>query len=163
MQLAEIELDPPDSGQRTQSRDTARHLAQALAELDPGPAVQRQVATAYCVKRSTQLLAGHEVDADEHVIHRLALWTILDLKWPLLASHLKRRPQDLDYLMKESAPTGIDADLERVFTHPVAHRLAHGLAGVKLAAKDIVKFTAPLRPRSPSDDDLKDRRTPAAA
>ena len=152
MQLAEIELNPPDSGQRSQSRDTARQLDQLLAELDPGPAVQRQLAAAYCVKRSTQLLAGHAVDADEHAIYRLALWTILDLKWPLLASHLRRRPQDLEHLGKETTPTGIEADLELVLAEPVARRLADGFGDVQLAAKDIVKFTAPLRPRSPSHE-----------
>ena len=78
LRLAEIELDTADSGPRSPCRDL--HLDQLLAELDPGPAVQRQLATAYCVQRSTQLLAGHAVDADSAAIHRLALWTILDLE-----------------------------------------------------------------------------------
>jgi KAP family P-loop domain len=163
MQLAEIELKPLDSSERPQCPDTARHLDQLLAELDPGPAVQRQLATAYCVKRSTQLLAGHEVDADENAIYRLALWTILDLKWPLLANHLRRRPQDLEHLGKETGPASIDAELELVFTDPVAHRLADGFGGVKLCAKDIVRFTMPLRLGSRSQGDRQDLRTPAAA
>jgi hypothetical protein len=161
--LAKIELEPPHRARRPQSRDTARQLDQLLAELDPGPAVQRQLATAYCVKRSMQLLAGHAVDADNHAIYRLALWTIVDLKWPLLANHLQRRPQDLEHLGKETAPTGLDADLGRALADPVARRLADGFRGVRLAAEDIVKFTVPLRPRSPSRGDLQDRRTQAAA
>jgi hypothetical protein len=163
LRLAEIELDTADSGPRSPCRDTALHLDQLLAELDPGPAVQRQLATAYCVQRSTQLLAGHAVDADSAAIHRLALWTILDLKWPLLASHLRRRPQDLVHLGKQTAPSDIEADLALVFADPVAQRLAEGPPGVELTADDIVRFSAPLRPRSSSRGDLHDRRTPAAA
>jgi hypothetical protein len=163
MQFAEIELKPAESGERPQCWDTARHLDQVLAELDPGPAVQRQLATAYCVKRSTQLLAGHAVDADKNAIYRLALWTILDLKWPLLADHLRRRPQDLEHLGNETGPAGIDAELERVFTDPVAHRLADGFGGVKLCGKDIIRFTMPLRPGARSHGVLQDLRPPAAA
>jgi hypothetical protein len=163
MQLAEIELNPSDSAPRSRCPDTARHLAQVVGELDPGPAVKRQLATAYCVKRSTQLLAGHAVDADDHAIQRLALWTILDLKWPLLASHLSRRPQDLEHLGKETAPPGIDEDLKLVLADPVARRLAHGVAGVKLVAEDIAKFTDPLRPHLPAQAALLGRSTPLAA
>ena len=125
LRLAEIELDTADSGPRSSCRDL--HLDQLLAELDPGPAVQRQLATAYCVQRSTQLLAGHAVDADSAAIHRLALWTILDSKWPLLASHLRRRPQDLVHLWEETPATDIEAELALVFADPVAQRLADAL------------------------------------
>jgi hypothetical protein len=163
LQLAEIELNPPDSALGPQCPDTARHLEEVLAELDPGPAVKRQLATAYCVKRSTQLLAGHAVDADEQAIRRLALWTILDLKWPLLANHLCRRPQDLDHLGTETPPPEIKRDLRLVLADPVAARLAHGVAGVRLAAKDIERFTAPLRLHLPSRGDLHGRSTPLAA
>jgi KAP family P-loop domain len=148
MRLAEIELGSSDSAPRSPRRDTAMQLDQLLAELDPGPAVQRQLATAYCVQRSTQLLAGHAVDSGSDAIHRLALWTILDLKWPLLTSYLRRRPQDLEHLGKETAPPGIDADLALVLPDPVARRLADGPLGVNLRAKDIVRFTEPLRPGS---------------
>lgn len=163
MQLAEIELNSPPSGCPSGSRDTAGHLEEVLAELDPGPTVQRQLDTAYCVQRSTQLLAGHAVDADENAIYRLALWTVLELKWPLLARHLRRRPQDLDHLGKETAPQGLDRDLEPVLADPVAGRLADGFRGVKLAATDIVRFTAPLRPGPVDHSHVDDKRTPAAA
>jgi hypothetical protein len=163
LQLAEIELGPPDSALRPHCPDTARHLEEVLAELDPGPAVKRQLATAYCVKRSTQLLAGHAVDHDKHAIRRLALWTILDLKWPLLASHLSRRPQDLDHLGTETPPAEIEGDLRLVLADPVAARLAHGVAGVRLAGEDIERFTAPLRLHLPSQVDLSGRSRPLAA
>jgi KAP family P-loop domain len=141
-QLAEIELA---SDPRCQTTDTAQQLDHLLALLDPGPAVQRQLETAYCVTRTQQLLAGHAVDADEHAIARLGLWTILELKWPLLADHLSRHPHDLEHLVKETAPHGIDADLKLVFEEPLARELALGVAGLKLTAQDIERFTTPLQ------------------
>ena len=140
-QLAEIELE---SDPRCQPTDTAEQLDRLLAVLDPGPAVQRQLETAYCVNRTQQLLAGHAVDADERAIARLGLWTILQLKWPLLADHLSRRPHDLEHMVSETAPHGIDADLKRVFEEPLARELALGVADVKLTAGDIKRFTTPL-------------------
>jgi hypothetical protein len=161
--LAEIELGPLDSPLRPHLPDTARHLEEVLADLDPGPVVQRQLTTAYCVKRATQLLAGHEVDPDKHAIRRLALWTILDLKWPLLASHLSRNPQHVEHLGTETAPPEIKGDLRLVLADPMAERLAQGVAGVRLAAKDIKRFTAPLRLHLPSGGDVIGQSTPLAA
>jgi hypothetical protein len=144
-QLAEIEI-AGEPRQRRQCRVTARHLDELLAALDPGTAVQRQLDVAYCVKRTTLLLAGHEVDDDHDAIYRLGLWTILQLKWPLLAEHLTRHPTDIQHLGHDTAPERIDEDLKLVFTHPVARRIANGFR-VRLTANDIVKFTNPLEPR----------------
>ena len=151
-QLAKIESEARRRGQR---RDTTQHLDQLLAELDPGPAVQLQLKTAYCVNRTAQLLAGHAVDADDHAIYRLGLWTVLELKWPLLASHLTRHPHDLEHIAKETAPDGIDADLKLVFDDPMARRLARGVIDVKLTAEDIEQFTTPLPCLSPSASDFQ--------
>jgi KAP family P-loop domain len=157
-QLAEIELR---SDPRRQPTDTSQQLDQLLALLDPGPAVQRQVATAYCVNRTTQLLAGHAVDADEHAIYRLGLWTILELKWPLLANHLSRHPGDLEHIAKHTAPAGVDADLRLVFDDPVARRLTGGVCDVNLTPVDIERYTMPLPHRTPPIAAFE--RTPAAA
>jgi hypothetical protein len=156
--LAEIELK---SDPRRQPTDTAQQLDQLLAVLDPGPAVQRQLATAYCVNRTTQLLAGHAVDADQHAIHRLGLWTVLELKWPLLANHLSRHPDDLEDIAKHTAPSGIDGDLRLVFDDPMARRLTRGVCGVRLTSADIERFTTPLPCHSRATTELL--RTQAAA
>jgi hypothetical protein len=144
-QLAEIEL-AGDLRHRRQCRDTALHLDELLAVLDPGTAVQRQLDVAYCVKRTTQLLAGHEIDHDAKAIYRLGLWTILDLRWPFLTEHLRRHPTDIQHLGNETTLERIDEDLKLVFTHPAARRVANGFP-VRLTANDIVKFTTPLDPR----------------
>jgi hypothetical protein len=124
--------------------DTRQQLEQLLADLDPGPVVQRQLETAYCVNRATQLLAGHAVDADDDAIYRLGLWTLLELRWPLLANHLTRCPHDLEHIAREGFPDGFDAELGQVFTEPVARRLTHRVLDGKLLAEDIERFTTPL-------------------
>jgi hypothetical protein len=143
MRLADLELKD-DGARRRQCLDTARHLDELLAHLDPGPAVQRQLDVAYCVKRTTQLLAGHEIDDDADAIYRLGLWTTLELKWPFLGEHLSRHPADLAHLVRGTVPEGIGDDLAVVFTHPAARRLADGFR-VHLSAADVERFTTPRR------------------
>lgn len=157
-QLAEIELRSNPCHRPT---DTTQHLDSLLAALDPGPAVQRQVATAYCVNRTTQLLAGHAVDADKHAIYRLGLWTILELKWPLLANHLSRHPGDLQHIGEHTVPAGIDADLQLVFDDAMARQLTRGVCGAKLTPADIERFTTPLCGHAQKITDVE--RTRAAA
>lgn len=124
--------------------DTKDQLAQLLADLDPGPVIRRQLETAYCVSRATQLLAGHAVDTDEDAIYRLALWTLIDLKWPDLASHLTRFPHDLERTARAAFPDTVAPQLRLVFDDPVARRLTHRVLDGRLEPQDIVRFTTPL-------------------
>ena len=159
LRLAEIELDTADSGPRSPCRDL--HLDQLLAELDPGPAVQRQLATAYCVQRSTQLLAGHAVDADSAAIHRLASGRSSTWKWPPWPATCAGACRT-SYTWEETPRR--TSRLSSHWCSPI--RWPSGSRTVswgQATADDIVRFSAPLRPRSSSRDDLHDWRTPAAA
>jgi hypothetical protein len=147
--LAEIETRARRRGART---DTTRHLDELLAEVDPGPAIRRQLETAYCVSRTAQLLAGQAVDADHRAIYRLGLWTLLELKWPLLASELTRCPHRLEQNADETA---LDEDLKSIFEDPLARRLADEILDVKLTAEVIEQFTKPLFRLSSSAHDLQ--------
>lgn len=99
--------------------DTNDQLEQLLADLDPGPVIRRQLETAYCVSRATQLLAGHAVDTDQDAIYRLGLWTLIELKWPELASHLTRSPHDLDRIARETGPDTIAPEFRLALEDPV--------------------------------------------
>jgi hypothetical protein len=159
LRLARIELKG-DSRTRRQCLDTARELDELLAVLDPGTTVQRRLDTAYCVMRTTQLLAGHAVDDDDDAICRLGLWTILEVSWPLLAEHLTRHPADVEHLGADRSPDGMDEKLAAVLAHPVARRLAGGVGGVRLRPADVERFTTALRaPRHARN--VSDRRAPA--
>ncbi|MBA3746255.1 MAG: hypothetical protein H0W96_02020 [Solirubrobacterales bacterium] len=137
---------------RRQCLETARVLDGLVAELAPGPVVQRQIDSAYCVSRTTQLLASHEVDEDADAIARLALWTILELRWPRLAAHLTRHPDQISDFQNGRTPE--DDDLAAVLDDRAAHDLITGAGNVRLCQADIERFTQPLKqPRKARSDE----------
>ena len=70
------------------------HRLQACARLlEPNPRAMKRLVNAYAMHQATLLLAGHEAAAGP-----LARWTILELRWPLLADFLATRPECLDCL-----------------------------------------------------------------
>jgi hypothetical protein len=97
--------------------------------------------TAYCVQRTRLLIGGHPVDKDKNAIRRLGLWTILDLRWPLLAQHLARHPDDIALLKRQQAPAGVSSDLEEVFKDPEAAWLV-ALPKAKLGANSIRSYAS---------------------
>jgi KAP family P-loop domain len=136
--LAEIETR---ARRRRDRIDTTIQLDELLARVDPGPIIRRQLETAYCVNRTAQLLGGHAVDADDRAIYRLGLWTLLELKWPLLASELARHPHCLE---RHAGDATLNEDLESIFEDPLARRLTDQFREVKLTAKIIEQLTQPL-------------------
>ena len=77
---------------------------------------------------------------------------------PASAPAGSRTPRERNHAARASRPTS-----NRCSPIPWLAGSRTASRGVQLAAEDIVKFTAPLRPCSPSHGDLHDRRTPAAA
>jgi hypothetical protein len=121
--------------------DTGKVLEDLIDAVAPGPTVARQLRTAYCVQRTTQLLGGHPIETDRHAIHRLGLWTILDLRWPLLAQHLARHPDHVTLLQQQQAPAGVSDDLEYVFNDPEAARLTTAWSGAELSPNSVRHFS----------------------
>lgn len=119
--------------------DTARVLKELVRSMPVGATVVNQLRTAYCVQRTTQLLGGHPIDRGEKGIRRLGLWTILDLRWPLLTQHLARNPDHVDLLRTQASPPSITEDLAQVFSDPEAARLATIAPG--LTSDDVRRFT----------------------
>lgn len=144
--LVMIELGAGANGvprPRRQCLQTACVLDGLLAELAPGPVVQRQIDSAYCVARTTQLLASHEVDDDDDAIARLALWAILELRWPLLAAHLKSHADEISDFQNGRTPR--DEELAAVLDDRVAHDLVMGVGDVRLCEADVERFTQPMK------------------
>jgi hypothetical protein len=138
--IGKIELREGDR----QCADTSRELWALLEATDPGPSATRQLHAAYCVQRTSQFLAGHEVAVDDDIIRRLGLWTILSLKWPLLAADLAETPEHLEHLRRGAAPRGIPKDLAPAFRLPGARRIAAGVGATTLTPGDIRRFTRPI-------------------
>ncbi|MEA3060972.1 MAG: hypothetical protein QOJ94_753 [Sphingomonadales bacterium] len=70
------------------------HRLQAFAHLlEPNPRAMKRLVNAYAMHQATLLLAGRDTGAGA-----LARWTILELRWPLLADFLAIRSECVDAL-----------------------------------------------------------------
>jgi hypothetical protein len=83
------------------------------------------------------VISGHAAELDRPQ-ERLALWTILKSRWPLLAEYLADRPDAIDALKRGDVPEDVDADTERpylarLFRDPAVRRVVDGsVAGTDL-------------------------------
>lgn len=92
---AVVRLAAPDIVERTE------HVLRPLAPLlKPNPRGMKRLVNAYSVNRALATLAHVSIARDE-----LALWTILSLQFPALASALESDPQLVDHVGGEPPPT----------------------------------------------------------
>lgn len=73
--------------------------------LEPNPRSMKRLVNAYGMHQATLFLAGRSAPPDA-----LVRWTILELRWPLLADFLATRPGHIDHLRKSLA----DGELKHV-------------------------------------------------
>lgn len=80
------------------SKDIENHtLAPFAGLIEPTPRSMKRLVNAYSINRVLSIL-GHLDIAKEKIV----LWTILSMRWPELAEHLQRRPEDLDKIGKKN-------------------------------------------------------------
>ena len=82
-----------------EAQRAAEHRLRGFAPLlEPNPRAMTRLVNAFGLHQATHLLEGRSVPPET-----LARWTIVELRWPLLADHLTQHPQTLALL---SAPDG---------------------------------------------------------
>jgi len=83
--------------------------------LEPNPRAMKRLINAYSVQRDIVLLSGGDIE-----LKKLALWTILSMRWPLLAEYLQDHPEMIKYIGgKETLPIEkIPKDLQELFQDP---------------------------------------------
>jgi hypothetical protein len=141
--LAALE-NAPNSGACPDTDDALLELAKCL---EPSPIVARHLHSAYRVERTVQLLGGHSVDCERQAISRLGLWTILKLRWPLLAEDLEQYPSHLTAIGQGPAPSEVDEQLAPVFRLPEVQRFAKLAEEFDLHAEELERFTRPIAPQ----------------
>jgi hypothetical protein len=100
---------------------TTEHSLQKFGPLlTPNPRSMKRFVNAYSVLRAVRTLEGNPVPSEP-----LALWTIIETRWPRLADYLRTKPEAIELLGKavnelESVPE----DLQSLFASPVVYRLA---------------------------------------
>jgi len=151
--LGELDRNPGETADENRARREAavrrlasptlqRHIEHTLTPLapllEPNPRAMKRLVNAYGVERAVQILEGHPA-ALEHPRERLALWTILRSRWPLLSDYLSEYPDALDDLKAGRVPQAAvnDSDrpyLAKLFESSEPQRVARGdgLDGIEL-------------------------------
>ena len=72
----------------------------------------KRLVNAYGVERALQIIGGHSTALD-YPRERLALWTILKSRWPLLADYLADEPEAVAYIKNGEVPDELANDESR--------------------------------------------------
>ncbi|GEM_PF-5598184 len=82
---------------RQEVHTSIEHFLMPFASLlEPNPRAIKRLVNAYSVGLALALLSDESVLADVMRRKRFALWTILQLRWPLLANYLREAPETID-------------------------------------------------------------------
>jgi hypothetical protein len=90
---------------------STEHALKPFAQLlEPNPRSMKRLVNAYGIRRTTNWLAGGDINPEQ-----LALYTILDLQWPLLGEYLVENPEMISYIGNKSLPDNIPKNLHKLF------------------------------------------------
>lgn len=95
-------------------RHTEHTLIRFAPLLESNPRAMKRLVNAYGVERAHQVIGGHSTELS-YPRERLALWTILKARWPLLADYLGDEPEAIDALKKGEVPADVAADTDRPY------------------------------------------------
>jgi hypothetical protein len=95
-------------------RHTEHTLIRFAPLLESNPRAMKRLVNAYGVERAHQVIGGHSTELS-YPRERLALWTILKARWPLLAEYLGDRPEAIDALKQGQLPEDVVGDTERPY------------------------------------------------
>lgn len=112
------------------ARQSEHDLSRFAPLMESNPRSMKRLVNAYGVELAHQVISGHSSRL-EHPRERLALWTILKSRWPLLAEYLADRPEAVDALKAGAVPEDVDADADRpylakLFRDPAVRRVVDG-------------------------------------
>jgi hypothetical protein len=129
-------------------RHTEHTLSRFAGLLEPNPRAMKRLVNAYGVERAVQILEGHSREL-VNPREKLALWTIVRSRWPLLAEYLSDKPELVDELEKTGVPAEVEAEkdrpyLARLFEDEEVQRVVRGdgLEGVRLDEEAIRFFVS---------------------
>ncbi len=99
------------------------HFLQAFAGLlEPNPRAMKRLINAYGIHQSVNVLEGRQVDSGA-----LALWTIIEMRWPLLADCLADSPDLVSQIGKNKPKDGrIPEGLRDLFMSSLVHKVVKG-------------------------------------
>jgi hypothetical protein len=137
--LAELRRDDLDAVQMQALREAVvvrlaapdveaqvQHTLEPFAPLlEPNPRAMKRLVNAYGVQRMVDILRGGRTEP-----RRLALWTIVVMRWPRLAKYLERNPEMVAHVGSGALPEDkIDEELVKLvelFRDEEVRRVVHG-------------------------------------
>lgn len=141
----------------TRALERTTHTLEPFRRLlgrDPNPRTMKRLVNAYGIARGIETLApdkptDNPVDKprDSHLDEQeTALWTILTLRWPRLASYLTRYPEHLAAVGPADPPAAVPTDLRPLFTDPEVLAVIQGDAeDISATITEEFLRTTPLR------------------
>jgi hypothetical protein len=88
----------------------------------------KRLINAYGIESALQLLQAEEVGGDRLRMEQLVLWTILMLRWPLLADYLGDRPEDVEAIFRGEKPKHVPDELAPLFEDSEVRQVVMGTA-----------------------------------
>jgi hypothetical protein len=127
---------------------TEHRLQRFSSLLPPNPRSMKRFVIAYSVMRIVRTLEGNTAGPD-----LLALWMILETRWPSLADHLRDNPESIELLGKPAADlAAVPEDLRVLFGDTAVRRLVefeHGGPLTPDRIRECCGRTVPGRAASP--------------
>lgn len=128
-------------------QQTETLLSRFAPLLESNPRSMKRLVNAYGFERDLLIRQGHFLNEEER--RQLALLTILRLRWPLFADHLRDNPADTDLCTAGNGNAPEDHEFRQVFTDPALRALFEdSVVGTKLNRSLIERFPTAPPPRS---------------
>jgi GTPase SAR1 family protein len=123
-EAAAVVLSTPDL-----ERERERALKPFAQLLDPNPRAMKRLVNAYGIARSVEVLNFRNLSGSRIAQQRRALWTILNLRWPLLGAWFSVHPDDIRFVgSDQTPPPTIRSELRSLFTDPEVVSVVRGKA-----------------------------------
>lgn len=101
------------------AQEVVEHRLQPFATLlEANPRSMKRLVNSFGLQRSSMLLERRKVEHDQ-----LARWMILEMRWPLLADFIVRRPKALGYFGKDVIPIDVPKGLRSLFNNDDVQRV----------------------------------------
>lgn len=92
-------------------KETVHFLSSFAHLMDPNPRAIKRLVTFYGVQRAIAILCDEEIISDLEKRNQLALWTIVKMRWPLLADYLEEYPAHLKNFVSGRSSKEIHPDV----------------------------------------------------
>lgn len=120
------------------------HFLSSFAHLmEPNPRSIKRLVTFYGVLRAMAILSDESIISDLTKRNQLALWTIVKMRWPLLADYLEEYPQYLNNFKTGKSNKAIHADLKDLIKDQEVMDVLSGKGiNTELNAEALKRFTS---------------------